>query len=453
MEPFRHHVFICVQQKLEDKPYCTERGGEAVFDELQCLVHKHKLDVEVQVTPCGCLGLCGDGPNMVVYPEGTWYHRVTADQVNEIVQSHFIAGKPVARLARHDMELMRREILRETALTRDKEVARQEAGVLPERMRRLADDFRASRAFLTAVELDLFTAVGDGATAHELAEHMGADPRATELLANALAASGILHKDGAGRFASGEDAGRYLRKGLPDDARAAIMHRVHMWDRWSTLTECVREGSAMGFEANAGPFSTQAYVAATHKIASLAAPALVAVLGRPRVTRVLDVGGGSGAYTVAMLRAHPRATAEILDLPPVLRIAGRYVREAGLSERVQLRAGDFMLDSLGSGFDLVLLSYVMHLAPPEGAKRLLARVLEALAPGGCVAINDFVLNAAKTLPRSAALHALNLLVSTRGGTVYSEDEYREFLEGAGFASVRRLPLLGPTDVMTAARPG
>ncbi len=465
MEPFRHHVFICVQHRLEDKPYCTELGGEAVLDELQRLVHQRKLDHEVQVTPCGCLGLCHGGPNMVVYPEGTWYQGVTADQVGEIVQSHLIEGKPVARLAHQDRAAMRAEITRETARARAEEVARQEAGVVPDRLRRLADNFRASRAFLTAVELDLFSCLGASsdaageapgaggrATAPEVAERMGADPRATELLLCALASLGLLRRDAEGRFGCSEDTGRYLVKGLADDARAAIMHRVHMWDRWSTLTECVREGSAMGYEANAGPFATQAYLAATHKIASLAAPRLVTALGLTQVSRVLDVGGGSGAYSAAVLRAFPKATAEILDLAPVLRITSRYVREAGLEERVQLRAGDFGHDGFGAGFDLVLLSYVLHLNAPEGARRLLQKVRDALVPGGHVAINDFVLSADKTVPTSAALHALNLLVSTRGGTVYSEPEYRLLLESLGFVEVRKIPLVGPTDVITARKP-
>jgi (2Fe-2S) ferredoxin/ubiquinone/menaquinone biosynthesis C-methylase UbiE len=452
MEPFRHHVFICTQQRLEDKPYCAEGGAEAVLNELQRLVHVHRLDEQVQVTPCGCLGLCHEGPNLVVYPEGIWYSGVKPDQVNEIVHSHFLQQKPVERLAHHDPERMRSAILTETARTRREEVARQEAGVLPDGLRRLADDFRASRAFLTAVELDVFSAIGDGGdTITAIAEHMGADARAAEMLLNALTSLGLLVKED-GRFHTTVDTGRYLRRGLPDDARAALMHRVNMWDRWSTLTECVREGSAMGFDTNAGPLSTQAYIAATHKIAMLAAPALVSSLDLSSVTRVLDVGGGSGAYSVAVLKAFPAATAELLDLAPVTRISSRYIRDAGMEDRIRLRAGDFTMDPLGSGFDLVLLSYIMHLNPAETSKRLLAKTFDALVPGGRVVINDYILNRSKTLPRSATLQALQMLVSTRGGGVHSDSEYRELLEDAGFTGVRKVELMGPTDVITGQKP-
>jgi 3-hydroxy-5-methyl-1-naphthoate 3-O-methyltransferase len=388
---------------------------------------------------------------LVIYPEGVWYSGVKLEAIKEIVQSHFLEGKPVAYLAHQDPAKMRQDILKEMARTRREEVARQEAGVLPERLRRLADDFRASRAFLTAVELDLFSTIGDGSMLSPIAEQMGTDPRATERLLNALTSLGLLIKEKE-VFMNSADTGRYLRRGLPDDARSALMHRVNMWDRWSTLTECVREGSAMSLDNNSGPFSTQTYIAATHKIAMLSAPNLVASLELQRVTKVLDVGGGSSAYTVAVLKAFPEATAELLDLAPVIRIATRYIREAGMEDRIRLRAGDFTMDPLGSGFDLVLLSYIMHLNPQETAERLLAKAYEALVPGGRVVINDYILNSDKTLPRSGTLQALHMLVSTRGGGVYSEAEYRHLLQHAGFDDVKKIPLMGPTDVITARKP-
>jgi len=366
------------------------------------------------------------------------------------LDGHLQGGVPVTRLAWGDEEARSREIRAELDRSRARDAAHEEAGVLPERLRALASDFWASRAFLTAVELDLFSAVGEGCTATEAAERMGTAPRATEMLMNALACIGLLAKEGE-RFLNTPDTGRYLRRGLPDDARAALMNRVNMWDRWSTLTECVREGGPI-LNGGLGPSSTRAYIAATHRIAALAAPALVSSVDLPPVRRVLDLGGGSGAYTVAVLRANPGARGEILDLPPVIRLATRYIREAGMEDRIRLRPGDFLVDPLGSGFDLVLLSYVMHLNPVEANRRLLERVFAALEPGGRVVINDYVLEAGKTLPRVAVLYALNMLVTSPGGGVYSLAEHREMLEAAGFEDVRRVTLLGPTDAITARKP-
>ena len=451
MAPFSHHVLVCTQQKIEDKPYCTDHGAGELLTELERQLRLSELERDVLVTPCGCLGLCRRGPNLVVYPEGTWYSGVAPGDMQEIVTSHLGQGVPVSRLAEADEPTMQRDILTSLGNTRAREQAHAEAGVLPEGLRQLASDFWASRAFLTAVELDLFTAVGEGSSVAQAADQMGTDTRATQMLFNALCALGLLCRQGD-HYANTAESGRFLQRGQPDDARAAVMNRVNMWDRWSTLTECVREGGSMGMSNHSGPSSTQAYIAATHKIATLAAPALVESLELQQVKRVLDVGGGSGAYTVAVLRAHPGASAEILDLPPVVRLASRYIREAEMEQRIDLRPVDFSAAALGTGFDLVLLSYVMHLNGAELNKRLLQRAFAALEPGGTVVINDYVLNRDKDLPRAAALYALNMLVTTHNGDVYSLDEYTSWLTEAGFEDVRKVQLLGPTDVVTARKP-
>jgi (2Fe-2S) ferredoxin/ubiquinone/menaquinone biosynthesis C-methylase UbiE len=449
-QAFRHHVFVCTQQQLEDKVYCKEQGGREVLQEFQRQVRKQDLDKTVEVSAAGCLGLCRRGPAMVVYPEGVWYTGISVGDVSEIVSSHLKAGKPVERLVFKDVEQLRQEIREEKARTRSEDAAHQEAGVLSEKLRRLAGDFQASRAFLSAVELDLFTAVGDGCGAAEAAEKMGTDLRATEMLLNALTSIGLLEKNDD-IYTNGPETGRFLRRGLPDDARIAVMHRVNMWDGWSTLTACVREGGSLGYDINFGPSATQAYIAATHRIAALAAPAMVASLELPGLKRMLDVGGGSGAYTLALLKAFEGATAEIMDLPPVIRIATRHIREAEMEDRVTLRAGNFMVDPLGSDFDLILTSYVTHLIDPEANKRLLGKAFQALQPGGRLVINDYVLNADKTLPRAATLYGLNMLVATHGGSAYSYDEYRGWLEAVGFKNVQKVKLLGPTDVVTACK--
>lgn len=446
--PFKHHLLLCTQHCNEDKPHCVEQGSDAVLVALERELRRQGLADQVVVTPCGCLGLCARGPNLVVYPEGVWYCGVTAADVEQLVSAHLVQGQPVQRLLAGDAEGCQQEVVatRRRALAR--QAAHAEAGVLPEGLRRLAGDFWASRAFLTAVELDLFSAVNVSAAA-EVADRLGTDQRATGMLLDALVALGLLSKNDD-HYANTEQTARYLRRGVPDDARAALMNRVHMWDRWSTLTECVREGGSMGVD-HGGPSSTKALIAATHRIANLAAPALVAALNLQGIQRMLDLGAGSGAYTMAVLKAHPEATAELLDLPAVLRVATRNIREAGLEQRVTLRAEDFQVAPLGSGFDLVLLSYVMHLYPAESNRRLLARAFDALAPGGRLVIHDYVLNADKTAPRHAALYALNMLVTTRAGSVCSLDEHRADLEVVGFSAVQKVSMLGPTDVITALK--
>ncbi len=112
MEPFRYHVYVCVQEKPDPAaPSCSRNGGNEVLAALREELGKAGLGDEVQVTTAGSLGLCTRGPNMVVYPEGTWYSGVQVSDVSEIVSEHFVKGVPVARLANQDAAALKAEIL------------------------------------------------------------------------------------------------------------------------------------------------------------------------------------------------------------------------------------------------------------------------------------------------------------------------------------------------------
>jgi predicted O-methyltransferase YrrM len=166
---------------------------------------------------------------------------------------------------------------------------------------------------------------------------------------------------------------------------------------------------------------------------------------------MLDVGGGSGAYSIAFALANDRLAADILDLAAVAPIAERHIAEAGVADRVRVRAGDLRCDDLGRGYDLVFISAICHMLSPEENLDLLRRCCAALLPGGRIAIQDFILEPDKTAPRWAALFAINMLVGTPAGSSYSEPEYREWLAAAGFRDIRHVRLPGPADLMMASR--
>jgi SAM-dependent methyltransferase len=305
---------------------------------------------------------------------------------------------------------------------------------------------------LTAIELDVFSKVGDGATAAAVAAKLGTDPRATESLLNALAAVEVVEKQD-GVFSNGAVARRYLVAGAEQDARAAILHTVHLWPRWSTLTECVRQGTSVTLDSgDERPDEwTEAFIAAMHRNGAARAPHVVRAVGTEGVRRMLDLGGGSGAYSIAFARAGDGLTAEVLDLASVLPITQRHIDEAGLTGRVTTRVGDLHDDAYGSDFDLVFLSAICHMLGPDENRAVLARAFRALAPSGRVVIQDFVLDSDKTHPRTGALFALNMLVGTRAGSSYSEEEYAGWLSEAGFENVHRVRLPGPTALVIAER--
>jgi (2Fe-2S) ferredoxin/SAM-dependent methyltransferase len=452
MQPYRLHVFVCDQRKPEGAPCCSANGSIKVIERLRAEVGKQGLADQVQVTTCGSIGLCERGPNMVVYPDGVWYSRVRPDDVAEIVSEHFGKGHVVERLANLDQAAVRAEIDTNKKRMLAALKSRDESGALPDDLQQAIRGFQDSRPLLTAIELDVFTAVGQGATASAVAEKVGTAPRATEALLNALVALQVLVKND-GRYACTPVASRYLVEGAPNDSRAALMHIVHLWPRWSTLTECVRHGTSVTYTENRERPDdwTEAFIAAMHKNAAGRAPQVARAVGLDGVTRVLDVGGGSGAYSIAFAQTQPGLRADLLDLAGVLPIARRHIEAAKLVDRIGLREGDLRVDDFGSGYDLVFISAICHMLSPDENRSLLERAFRALSPRGRIVIQDFILAPDKTAPKSGALFALNMLVGTRAGSSYSEAEYAEWLRGVGCGRAEKVALPGTTALMIGHR--
>ena len=272
------------------------------------------------------------------------------------------------------------------------------------------------------------------------------------MLLNALAAMGLLDKQ-RGVFRNTPVTARYLAEGSKDNARPGLLHIVNLWHRWSTLTDCVRAGTAVSRREGAEPTDgwTEDLIAAMHRNARARAPLVVEAIGTEGVERLLDVGGGSAAYSIAFAKASEKVHATLLDRPSVLPIAQRHIQEAGLAARIETRAGDLRHEFLGTGFDLVLVLAICHMLSPEENQDLLGRCFEALAPQGRLVIQDFVLEADKIAPRQGALFALNMLVGTPAGSTYSGDEYTAWLHAAGFQEVRQIRLPGPSSLMVGRR--
>ena len=201
---------------------------------------------------------------------------------------------------------------------------------------------------------------------------------------NALVALGLLEK-ADDRFANTPVAAAFLVKGRPA-YMAGLGHTAHLWDTWSHLTEVVREGRPAARPAmnDRGDDWLRPFIAAMHWRSRQTAAEVVEALDLARVSRVLDIGGGSGAYAMAFARARAGISAVVFDLPNVVPLTRMYVSEESLSAQVEAVAGDYLRDSLGEGFDLALLSMVIHSHSPADNQALLTKVARALVPGGQV---------------------------------------------------------------------
>jgi SAM-dependent methyltransferase len=307
----------------------------------------------------------------------------------------------------------------------------------------LSRAFMESRIFLTGAELDLFTLTAAAPlTAEQIAERIGADRRSLTIVLDALAAMGLLIKQN-GAYRTEPSAARLLAADSPDSILPIIRHNVDLWERWSRLS-----GKVAG--RRPPDWSMRAFIDAMHVIGRPLTERIVKLVDPAGARRLIDVGGGSGTYTLAFLEAAPRMRATIFDQPEVIEMARERVGAAGMLERVTLVAGDFEKDPLPAGHDLALVSAIIHQNSPAANGELFRKVFAALDPGGRVVVRDHVLGPDRTQPRSGALFAVNMLVGTEGGNSYTEAEIREALTGAGFTGVRLIHLDTQMDGLVEA---
>ena len=304
----------------------------------------------------------------------------------------------------------------------------------------LARNFMESRIFLTAAELDLFTLLTPAPlSVEEIAEQKKGNPRGLTALLDALAAMGLLTKDG-GKYQCPAPVSDLLSRNSPGSILPMVMHMAHLWRRWTNLTQVI-QGAPIP-EQPAPPHQNEdtlrAFIGAMNVIAKTLAARVVSKV-RPGSSRaLLDVGGAMGTYTLAFLEAVPGMMGTLFDRPPVIEMARTFLGDAGVLDRVTLVGGDFYRDELPGGHDLAFLSAIIHQNSLEQNTELFAKVFRALMPGGRIVVRDHIMAPDRTSPKDGAIFAVNMLVGTAGGGTYTFDEVRQALDQAGFTRIRLL---------------
>jgi len=302
----------------------------------------------------------------------------------------------------------------------------------------LASGYRQSRILLTGLELGVFTILDKGKkTSREAAKILKTDEKATDRLMNALCAMKILKKRN-NFFSNSSSSSRYLVEGKPGFL-ANLFHINNLWENWSTLTKVIYKGGTVSKEPerHRGKKSTSDFIGAMHFFAKSRATKVVALINLKGVKNVLDVGGGSGAYSIEFVRRGKGINAVVFDLPSVIPLTNKYIENEGLGGRIKTVAGDFNINNLGEGFDLVLLSSIIHSNSPDENLRLIKKCYNALNQNGQIVIQDFIMNKDKTIPDFGVLFAINMLVNTEAGDTYTFGEVKAWLEESKFSKIKK----------------
>jgi SAM-dependent methyltransferase len=308
--------------------------------------------------------------------------------------------------------------------------------------------FQPSCVIGAAAELDLWGTIGgESLSAEEIARKIGGDLRATTILLDAVAALDLLAKE-QGRYRVPGELRQVLTHGTPQTILPMVLHSINILRSWSQLAAVAKSGkpavqvpSIRGTDADRA-----AFIAAMHSISMLWADDLVAKLVPPAFKHLLDVGGASGTWTMAFLRAVPEAKATIFDLPDAVAQARERMATTEFADRVTLSPGDFYADELPGGADFAWVSAICHQHSRAHNRELFAKVYRALVPGGRIAIRDIVLEPDRTKPRDGALFAVNMLVNTATGDTFTLEEYIADLQSAGFTDAK---LIVPHEGMNA----
>ena len=310
----------------------------------------------------------------------------------------------------------------------------------------LSTAFWAFKTLAAAHELDLFGRLsgGAGTTAAELAADLGIHPRPAEMLLTGCAALGLLEKRD-GRYRNAPISEAYLVRGKPGYFGGWVeMADKRLYAGWGKLVDALRTNRPTTWDParqsslfdGEDPKMLSLFWEAMHSLSAMTARKLGEAVDLGRYRRLLDIGGGSGAYDIELCRLYPALRATVFDLPHVAEIAAGKVAAAGLTDRVATVGGDFFADApFPAGHDLHLFSMILHDWDEAKNRALLRRSYAALPPGGAVVISELLVNDDKTGPAPAALMSLNMLIETEGRN-YTPAEYGAWLEDAGFREIR-----------------
>jgi hypothetical protein len=306
------------------------------------------------------------------------------------------------------------------------------------RLQDLAYAHRQSAVLLSAIELDLFTRVARGAgTLEEIAVAIDVTATNAERLTTACVTLGLLVRDGE-RFRNAEDVQRFLVADGKGYAGPWLLAARRERTRWQRLSEALRDKeppSVLGMYEGFTVEQARELHEATYSIGMGAGRRFVRQCDLTGRRLLLDLGGGSGCYSICAANAWPELHAIVFDLPSVAVVAGEFIEKHGLPDRIRTVGGDFTRDALPSGADVVVMASNLPQYGPALVRRVVAAAWTALVPGGEMHLIGEMLRPKRDGPLAPALWGLGEVFDRSTGVAHSERDVVDFLEDAGFVDV------------------
>jgi 2-polyprenyl-3-methyl-5-hydroxy-6-metoxy-1,4-benzoquinol methylase len=321
----------------------------------------------------------------------------------------------------------------------------------------IAQGYQRTAALKAALELDVFTAIGDGAgTVQEIAARCQASGRGIRMLCDYLTILGFLTKDGD-QYALTLDSTAFLSKRSPAYLGGTLefLNAPGIVRNFDVLAETVRRGT-VARDANTVAVENPVWEAFARAMGPTMMPAAQVIAGILGVEsagplRVLDIAAGHGMFGITLAQKNPEVEVAAVDWPAVLAVATENANTAGVGSRYRMIPGDAFTVDYGSGYDVALVTNFLHHFDRAANVRFLARVAAALTPGGRIAVLEFVPNEDRVTPPAAASFVMNMLAGTPAGDAYTFAELRDMLMRAGFHDSSAHGFGNPETVIVATR--
>ena len=315
--------------------------------------------------------------------------------------------------------------------------APERSSVTTVRLQNIAQSYGQSAALMAAVELGIFTAIAQGAgTFDEIARAVGILPTNAERLIVLLCAAGLVEKHG-GRLKNADDVQRFLVEGEPGYMGPWITFTKPQWNEWGRLAEHLRvpKLKRMGSIGDFTVEDARRYHKATYSIGMGAGRRFVRQVDLTKRKKIMDIGGGSGAYCIQAAKQHPHIRAVVLDLPPVVVVAREFLAENGVAARVTAEPCNFVTDPFPRDCDVAIMASNLPMYSREVIAAVIGKTHDALLPGGQMHLIGETTNDERTGPWGPAYWGLGQAISESEGVAHSEADVTAYFRAAGFNDV------------------
>jgi len=330
--------------------------------------------------------------------------------------------------------------------------------VSPDRIMQLSWGYAPPLIIEAAVKHGLFDLLDAGSKpAHQLAKEAGVSLRGVHAICNALVGLGLLARD-RDRYKLTSESAAFLVSSKPGYHGEFFRHvSTQLIPNWLGLDKIVRTGkpNAAVNSRKKGAEFFEKFVEAIFPLSYAAAMALGEHLGIPKAKQtvsVLDLAAGSGVWGIALAEQSPQVRVSAVDWPPVLGVTKRIARRHSVHDRLTVIPGDLLKVKFGANHQVATLGHILHSEGRARSRKLLKKTFDALAPGGTIAIKEFLVNHDRTDPVIGLLFAVNMLVNTDEGDTFSFEEISGWLREAGFTKPRMLDVPAVSPLVLATKP-